>query len=198
MRIGLILLGVVNLKLKLRFDGMAEHPFKYLMLECVGGELRNKISLQELYYFLKYVGKGASICGRRMRERERKRALESFSKEIYVRSKRKIKHDDISRKQKNHSLVVLNGGVFCEILLKDFSAFREQDAFAIRSHTLADKAVKEGHLSDVISVFVPGKKPVTVSKDNGIRVSSMEQLQKLKPAFIKPHGTITAGLFLVL
>uniref|UniRef100_A0A915AWB0 acetyl-CoA C-acyltransferase n=2 Tax=Parascaris univalens TaxID=6257 RepID=A0A915AWB0_PARUN len=70
---------------------------------------------------------------------------------------------------------------------------REQDAFAIRSHTLADKAAKEGHLSDVISVFVPGKKPVTVSKDNGIRVSSMEQLQKLKPAFIKPHGTITAG-----
>uniref|UniRef100_A0A8C7S401 Trifunctional enzyme subunit beta, mitochondrial n=1 Tax=Oncorhynchus mykiss TaxID=8022 RepID=A0A8C7S401_ONCMY len=33
----------------------------------------------------------------------------------------------------------------------------------------------------------------TVAKDNGIRPSSMEQLAKLKPAFIKPHGTVTAA-----
>jgi acetyl-CoA acyltransferase len=32
-----------------------------------------------------------------------------------------------------------------------------------------------------------------VTKDNGVRVSTTEQLQKLKPAFVKPHGTITAG-----
>lgn len=32
-----------------------------------------------------------------------------------------------------------------------------------------------------------------VSKDNGIRPSSMEQLGKLKPAFVKPHGTVTAA-----
>lgn len=32
-----------------------------------------------------------------------------------------------------------------------------------------------------------------VSKDNGIRPSSMEQMGKLKPAFIKPHGTVTAA-----
>uniref|UniRef100_A0AAQ5XXM2 Trifunctional enzyme subunit beta, mitochondrial n=1 Tax=Amphiprion ocellaris TaxID=80972 RepID=A0AAQ5XXM2_AMPOC len=32
-----------------------------------------------------------------------------------------------------------------------------------------------------------------VSKDNGIRPSSMEQMAKLKPAFIKPHGTVTAA-----
>ncbi|VDD91991.1 unnamed protein product [Enterobius vermicularis] len=70
---------------------------------------------------------------------------------------------------------------------------REQDEFAIRSHTLADKATKEGLLTDVIPVFVPGKKPTIVRKDNGIRVSSMEKMQKLKPAFVKPHGTITAG-----
>ncbi|VDM45449.1 unnamed protein product [Toxocara canis] len=70
---------------------------------------------------------------------------------------------------------------------------REQDEFAIRSHKLAAKAASEGHLNDVVPVFVPGKKPKIVTKDNGIRVSSMEQLQKLKPAFIKPHGTITAG-----
>uniref|UniRef100_A0A672T817 Trifunctional enzyme subunit beta, mitochondrial n=1 Tax=Sinocyclocheilus grahami TaxID=75366 RepID=A0A672T817_SINGR len=32
-----------------------------------------------------------------------------------------------------------------------------------------------------------------VSKDNGIRPATMEQMAKLKPAFIKPHGTVTAA-----
>ncbi|XP_071038453.1 trifunctional enzyme subunit beta, mitochondrial [Parasteatoda tepidariorum] len=68
----------------------------------------------------------------------------------------------------------------------------EQDKFALRSHTLADKASKEGLLTDIEPMFVPGKnKPI--SKDNGIRVSSLEQMAKLRPAFIKPHGTVTAA-----
>ena len=33
----------------------------------------------------------------------------------------------------------------------------------------------------------------TVTADNGIRVSSPEQMAKLKPAFVKPHGTVTAA-----
>lgn len=32
-----------------------------------------------------------------------------------------------------------------------------------------------------------------IDRDNGIRVSTPEQLAKLKPAFIKPHGTVTAA-----
>ena len=36
-------------------------------------------------------------------------------------------------------------------------------------------------------------KTKTVSTDNGIRVSTPEQMAKLKPAFIKPYGTITAA-----
>uniref|UniRef100_A0A3B5KLA9 Trifunctional enzyme subunit beta, mitochondrial n=1 Tax=Takifugu rubripes TaxID=31033 RepID=A0A3B5KLA9_TAKRU len=32
-----------------------------------------------------------------------------------------------------------------------------------------------------------------VSKDNGIRPTSMEQMGKLKAAFVKPHGTVTAA-----
>ncbi|CAM1154852.1 HADHB (predicted) [Pycnogonum litorale] len=67
---------------------------------------------------------------------------------------------------------------------------REQDEYALRSHTLAEKATNEGLLSDVEPVHVPSyKEPVT--KDNGIRVSSMEKLSSLKPAFVKPHGSIT-------
>ncbi|XP_059151702.1 trifunctional enzyme subunit beta, mitochondrial-like [Physella acuta] len=69
---------------------------------------------------------------------------------------------------------------------------REQDEFALRSHTLAQKATDQGLLIDRLDYKVPGvAEPVT--KDNGIRPSSIEQLSKLKPAFIKPHGTITAA-----
>ncbi|KAF5900352.1 trifunctional enzyme subunit beta, mitochondrial, partial [Clarias magur] len=68
---------------------------------------------------------------------------------------------------------------------------KEQDEFALRSHALAKKAQDEGLLSDIISFTVPGKD--TVTKDNGIRPSSMEQLSRLKPSFIKPHGTVTAA-----
>ncbi|XP_054910497.1 trifunctional enzyme subunit beta, mitochondrial [Poeciliopsis prolifica] len=68
---------------------------------------------------------------------------------------------------------------------------QEQDEFALRSHTLAKKAQDQGLLEDVISFKVPGRD--IVSKDNGIRPSSMEQMSKLKPAFIKPHGTVTAA-----
>ncbi|KFV78637.1 hypothetical protein N308_04284 [Struthio camelus australis] len=67
----------------------------------------------------------------------------------------------------------------------------EQDEYAFRSHTLAKKAQDEGLLVDVVPFKVPGKD--TVTKDNGIRPSSMEQMGKLKPAFVKPYGTVTAA-----
>ena len=70
---------------------------------------------------------------------------------------------------------------------------KEQDEFAIRSHTLAAAAQKGGKLNDVIPVFLEGKKPKTISEDNGIRISTIEKLSTLKPAFVKPHGTVTAG-----
>uniref|UniRef100_A0A8C4QNB8 Trifunctional enzyme subunit beta, mitochondrial n=1 Tax=Eptatretus burgeri TaxID=7764 RepID=A0A8C4QNB8_EPTBU len=68
---------------------------------------------------------------------------------------------------------------------------RAQDEYAMRSHSLASKAQEAGLLSDVMAINVPKKGVVT--KDNGIRPSSIEQMEKLKPAFIKPHGTITAA-----
>jgi len=68
----------------------------------------------------------------------------------------------------------------------------EQDEFAIRSHTMAQKAQEGGHLSDVEPIVV-SKKVGIVDKDNGIRVSTPAQMAKLKAAFVKPHGTITAA-----
>ena len=32
-----------------------------------------------------------------------------------------------------------------------------------------------------------------VKSDNGVRVSTEKQMAKLRPAFIRPHGTITAA-----
>lgn len=68
----------------------------------------------------------------------------------------------------------------------------EQDDYALRSHTMAKQAEQAGYLTDLVPFKVSGVAQ-TVDKDNGIRVSTKEALTKLKPAFIKPHGTITAA-----
>merc|ERR1719516_62241 len=57
---------------------------------------------------------------------------------------------------------------------------------------MAKNAQEAGNLSDVIPVKTPQGKDF-VSLDNGIRVSTPAQMAKLKPAFIKPHGTVTAA-----
>ncbi|GLH06044.1 Putative 3-ketoacyl-coa thiolase [Gryllus bimaculatus] len=53
-----------------------------------------------------------------------------------------------------------------------------------------------GHSGDrlaaAFAISLPGVENI-VDKDNGIRVSTPEQLAKLKPAFVKPHGTVTAA-----
>ncbi|HKJ34012.1 MAG TPA: acetyl-CoA C-acyltransferase [Balneolales bacterium] len=71
---------------------------------------------------------------------------------------------------------------------------QEQDAYALRSHLRAAQAIKDGIFeSEIVPAVIPPKfNPYT--EDNGIRSdTTMEKLGKLKPAFIKPHGTITAG-----
>lgn len=69
---------------------------------------------------------------------------------------------------------------------------QEQDDYALRSHTKAKEAETAGYLTDLVPMKVSNVEKM-VDKDNGIRVSTKEQLAKLKPAFIKPHGTITAA-----
>jgi acetyl-CoA acyltransferase len=77
-----------------------------------------------------------------------------------------------------------------EQLQEKFSITRErQDAFAARSHQLADGAWTEGFYDDLV-VAVPGAE---LTRDETIRPGSTpETLAKLKPAF-RPDGTITAG-----
>lgn len=71
---------------------------------------------------------------------------------------------------------------------------QEQDEYALRSHQLAAEATRKGLLDEeIIPAKIPPKFKV-VKHDNGIREdTTIEKLAKLKPAFIRPHGTITAG-----
>jgi acetyl-CoA acyltransferase len=83
-------------------------------------------------------------------------------------------------------------GQNCDRLCTWFGVSRkEQDQFALRSHTFAFEATKKGLLSDKFEFKVPGGKPVVI--DNGIRPSSMEKLGSLGPAFTKKTGTVTAA-----
>ncbi|MEJ0054415.1 MAG: acetyl-CoA C-acetyltransferase [Bacteroidota bacterium] len=80
-------------------------------------------------------------------------------------------------------------GGHTEITAKYYGISREdQDAFALQSHQKATKAYEEGFFKDMITPFAG------LEKDNNVRSdSSMEKLAKLKPAFDKVNGTLTAG-----
>ena len=77
-----------------------------------------------------------------------------------------------------------------EQLQEKYDVSRErQDAFAARSHNLADQAWNDGFYDDLV-VDVPG---ADVDRDESVRAgSSAESLAKLKPSF-RAEGTITAG-----
>lgn len=88
----------------------------------------------------------------------------------------------------------LNMGQTAEVLAKKFAISRErQDAFALESHrrVIAGRARLA---EEIVSVFVPPRYEEAVSQDTGIRENlTVEQLAKLKPAFDKASGSVTAG-----
>ena len=86
-------------------------------------------------------------------------------------------------------------GQDCDIMVAKHNVGRkEQDEFAKRSHDLAEEAWKNGfHEKEVIPVEIePDFK--MIKRDNGIRSGTpIEKLAKLKPAFDRKHGTLTAA-----
>ncbi|HEY3249321.1 MAG TPA: acetyl-CoA C-acyltransferase [bacterium] len=72
----------------------------------------------------------------------------------------------------------------------------EQDEFALRSHTLAVRAIQEGRFKDEVAPVVVGTKdgtPSVVDTDEHPRSdTSMEKLAALRPTF-RSGGTVTAG-----
>jgi 3-oxoadipyl-CoA thiolase len=71
----------------------------------------------------------------------------------------------------------------------------EQDTFAFQSQEKYQAAHAAGKFSnEIVPVHIPQKKgdPIIFNKDEHPRMSSMEDLAKLKPAF-KKDGSVTAG-----
>jgi len=72
----------------------------------------------------------------------------------------------------------------------------QQDAFAVESHKRAAAATAAGHFkSQILGVELKGKKgPVMFDADEHIRAdASTEGMAKLRAAFVKENGTVTAG-----
>ena len=86
-------------------------------------------------------------------------------------------------------------GESCDKMAAKYDVDREkQDAYALRSHQLAFKAGEEGYLDQEIVPVSTKNGSRIIKSDNGVRSdSNMEKLGKLNPAFIKSHGTVTAG-----
>ena len=89
-------------------------------------------------------------------------------------------------------------GITAEKVAEKYSIGREaQDEFAAGSHRKAVAAAAAGKFKDEIvpvSIKQPKGEPIVVSADEGPRADSDQaKLSKLRPAFKKEGGTVTAG-----
>lgn len=80
-------------------------------------------------------------------------------------------------------------GDHTEVTAKYFGIAREdQDAFALISHQKMAAAYERGFFKDLMTPYAG------LERDNNLRTdSTLEKLAKLKPAFDKVNGTLTAG-----
>lgn len=87
-------------------------------------------------------------------------------------------------------------GETAENVAKQYNVSRDdQDKFAFSSQVKYAEAFKNGKFKDeIISITIPKKKgdPIIFDTDEHPRLSDLDALSKLKPAFIA-NGTVTAG-----
>jgi acetyl-CoA C-acetyltransferase len=104
---------------------------------------------------------------------------------------------------------MINDGLWCafenyhmgntgEVVATRYNVTRaEQDEYALNSHRKAAAAIKAGKFKDeILLVEIPQKKGAALvfDTDESVREdTSLEVLAKLKPAFKKEGGTVTAG-----
>lgn len=90
-------------------------------------------------------------------------------------------------------------GITAENVAEKYDISREdQDKFAYNSHKKASKAQREGKFKEeIVSIDVPetkNREAFVFSEDECIRHTiELEKMAKLKPAFKKDGGTVTAG-----
>ncbi|WP_246479874.1 acetyl-CoA C-acetyltransferase [Kaustia mangrovi] len=90
-------------------------------------------------------------------------------------------------------VVKLNMGQTAEVLAHQFAVTREEaDAYAVESHRRLAQAHEEGRLEELAAMIGPDG--TLYEHDDGVRPdNTVEQLAKLKPAFERPFGQVTAG-----
>lgn len=88
-------------------------------------------------------------------------------------------------------------GMTAENVAEQYGVSREDsDAYALRSHHRAQKAIEEGYFEEqIVPVEVKQKKEtVQFTKDEHVRANAnAEGFSKLKPVFKRDGGTVTAG-----
>lgn len=89
-------------------------------------------------------------------------------------------------------------GVTAENIVAQYGISREaQDNFSAESQSRALSAISEGRFNDeIVPVLIPQKKsePIAFKTDEHPRTgTTVEALAKLKPAFVKENGSVTAG-----
>lgn len=89
-------------------------------------------------------------------------------------------------------------GITAENMAKQWQISRqEQDEFALNSQHKAEKARDLGRFeAEIVPVLIPQRKgaPVAFNQDEYIRSgATLDGLAKLRPAFVKEEGTVTAG-----
>ncbi len=89
----------------------------------------------------------------------------------------------------------LTMGQDADQLAAKFNISREaQDQFALESHQKAAQAWEQGKFNkEVVAIPIPPEFNVVAQDDTFYADTSIEKLTKLQPAFVRPHGTITAG-----
>jgi acetyl-CoA C-acetyltransferase len=102
-------------------------------------------------------------------------------------------HDGLWCSLKNQGM-----GIACEAVVERYGVSRDdQDAFAAASHHKAARAIRECWFKDeILPVEIPQRRgdPIRLEYDEPVRPdTSAEALGKLRPAFKKEGGTVTAG-----
>lgn len=89
----------------------------------------------------------------------------------------------------------LSMGQTAEQMAKTHGITREeQDALAHRSHSLAAQAWQDGKIQDEVMTAFPAPYKKYISEDNNIRKdSTLEGYAKLRPAFDRKYGSVTAA-----
>jgi len=92
-------------------------------------------------------------------------------------------------------VVHMGMGQTAEVLAREFAISRkEQDEWSLQSHQRAAEAWNVGWYDEEVMHLFAGASYTPVHMDEGVRAEqSMKALKRLRPAFEKPLGTVTAG-----